>query len=88
MPFKVCKLARASGSSICKELFENSFTSGYCAGQSIKCYGCKLHIGCSINGIIDDFDISKASVHDIHYLKDIKIRRKTVYYMLIKGICF
>ncbi|MDR7793912.1 IS982-like element ISRa1 family transposase, partial [Riemerella anatipestifer] len=26
---------------------------------------------CSLNGVIKNFDISPASVHDIHYLKDI-----------------
>lgn len=32
----------------------------------------KIHAVCSINGVFKSFDISKASVHDIHYLKDIK----------------
>lgn len=35
-------------------------------------YGYKLHAVCSINGVFESFDISKSSVHDIHYLKDIK----------------
>ncbi|WP_439848460.1 transposase, partial [Riemerella anatipestifer] len=41
----------------------------------LKCttsfYGYKLHAVCSLNGVIKNFDISPASVHDIHYLKDI-----------------
>jgi hypothetical protein len=35
-------------------------------------YGYKLHAVCSLNGVFESIDISKASVHDIHYLKDIK----------------
>ena len=35
-------------------------------------YGYKLHAVCSLNGAIKSLDISKASIHDIHYLKDIK----------------
>lgn len=37
-------------------------------------YDCKIHPVCSIKGIFKSFDISKASVHDIHYLKGIKIQ--------------
>ncbi len=32
----------------------------------------KLHAVCSINGVFQSFDLSPASVHDIHYLQDIK----------------
>lgn len=35
-------------------------------------YGYKLHAVCSVNGILHSIDLSPASVHDIHYLKDIK----------------
>ena len=35
-------------------------------------YGYKIHAVCSIDCVFKSFDISKASVHDIHYLKDIK----------------
>lgn len=35
-------------------------------------YGYKLHAFCSLNGVFESIDITKASVHDIHYLKDIK----------------
>ena len=30
------------------------------------------HVVCSLDGVIRSFDLSKASVHDIHYLKDVK----------------
>ena len=35
-------------------------------------YGYKLHAVCNREGVFADFDLTKASVHDIHYLKDIK----------------
>ena len=36
-------------------------------------YGYKLHAVCGLSGIIHSFDLTKASVHDIHYLKDVKV---------------
>lgn len=35
-------------------------------------YGYKIHAVCSVDGVFKSFDLSKASVHDIYYLKDIK----------------
>jgi len=35
-------------------------------------YGYKLHAVCPVNGVIKSLDISKASVHDVNYLRDIK----------------
>lgn len=71
MPMKVCENARSTRSKICKEQSYSSPTYGYCASQKLYFYGYKLHAVCSLNGIIKNFDISPASVHDIHYLKDI-----------------
>lgn len=72
MPLEICKNARANRSKICKE-DEFSFPSnGYCASQSSYYYGYKLHAICSVSGIFQSFDISTASIHDIHFLQDIK----------------
>lgn len=46
---------------------------GYCASQTMYCYGYKLHTVCGVNGVIHSFDLTKASVHDIHYLKDVSV---------------
>lgn len=35
-------------------------------------YGYKLHGICSLNGVFQSIDITAASVHDIHLLKDVK----------------
>ncbi|AZZ58766.1 IS982 family transposase [Riemerella anatipestifer] len=71
MPMKVCENVRSTRSKICKEQSYSSPTYGYCASQKLYFYGYKLHAVCSLNGVIKNFDISPASVHDIHYLKDI-----------------
>lgn len=72
MPLEVCKLSRSSRSEICKENYFCAPDKGYCASQQSYYYGYKLHAVCSADGVIRSFDLSKASVHDIHYLKDVK----------------
>ncbi len=72
MPLEICKLSRSSRCNICKEDYHTAPDKGYCASQSSSYYGYKLHAVCTIDGVFTDFDLSQASVHDIHYLKDIK----------------
>lgn len=72
MPLEVCKLARSSRSKICKEVDYVIPNKGFCASQNLHFYGYKLHAVCSISGIFQSFDLSPASVHDIHFLQDIK----------------
>ena len=72
MPLEVCKLSRSSRKGICRENFETSPDNGYCATQKLYYYGYKLHAVCNTDGVFSDFELTKASVHDIHYLKNIK----------------
>jgi len=72
MPLEVCKLSRASRSSVCQEYEHSSPSHGYCAAQDSYYFGFKLHAVCTPEGVLKMFDISKASVHDIHYLHDVK----------------
>lgn len=72
MPVPICKIARAKRLKICKETIETSPEFGYCAAQKTYYYGFKVHGVCSLNGIFTDFDLSKANIHDIHYLNDVK----------------
>lgn len=72
MPLEVCKMARSSRSKICKEVDYAFPNKGFCASQNLHFYGYKLHAVCSISGVFQSFDLSPASVHDLHYLKDIK----------------
>lgn len=76
MPLEVCKLSRSSRSKVCREVGYSSPNKGYCASQSTHYYGYKLHATCSVSGVFQSLDISPASVHDIHYLKDIKTQLK------------
>lgn len=74
MPLEVCKLSRSSRSKICKEATYSLPDKGYCAAQSANYYGYKLHAVCSVDGVFQSIDLSPASVHDINYLKDIKMQ--------------
>jgi len=72
MPVEVCKLSRSSTSKICKDADYCYPNRGFCASQQMHFYGYKLHAVCSVNGVFQSIDLSPASVHDIHYLKDIR----------------
>jgi hypothetical protein len=85
MPLEVCKYSRASRSSICKSNLETAPDRGFCASQNMRYYGYKLHAVCSVAGVFESVDISKASVHDIHYLKDIKHQLKNCTLLADKG---
>lgn len=61
------------------------FQPGYCASQKMYYYGYKLHAVCSVKGVSQSLDISPASVHDIHYLKDIKQQIKDCTLLADKG---
>ena len=76
MPLEICKLSRSTRSSICKEEVHSSPYKGYCASQAMHYYGYKLHAVCSVKGVIGSMDISPASVHDIHFLKDVRHQMK------------
>ena len=72
MPLEICKLSRSARSRICKRDYQTVPDRGYCASQDSTYYGYKLHAVCTLEGVFIDFDISQASIHDIHFLKDIK----------------
>ena len=72
MPLEVCKYSRSSRTKICRENIETSPSFGYCAAQKMHYFGYKIHAVCTVQGVIKTFDISKASVHDINYLHDVK----------------
>ncbi len=85
MPLEICKNSRANRSKICKGS-EFSFPSkGYCVFQSSHYYGYKLYLVCSVSGVFQCFDISTASVHDIHFLQDIKYQMKNCTLIGDKG---
>ena len=71
-PFQVCRLSRMNRCKVGKDNFTTAPDFGYCASQGVWYYGYKLHAIASINGVIHSFDMTKASVHDIKYLNDVK----------------
>ena len=72
MPLEICKIAREKRNKMGKESVHHSPDKGYCASQKKYFYGYKLHSVCSAAGVIESLDLTKASVHDVHYLKDVK----------------
>lgn len=85
MPLEVCKLSRSSRKGICREDFETSPDNGYCATQKMYYYGYKLHAACDTDGVFSDFELTKASVHDIHYLKNVKLNHHHCTILADKG---
>jgi len=72
MPLEICKFSRHNRIKICKNDFETAPSKGFCASQNSWFFGYKLHGVCSVNGVFHSLDITKAEVHDIHFLKNIK----------------
>lgn len=72
-PIEVCRVARGNR---CKMGRTGEFAQapdfGFCASQGVYYFGYKLHALCGLSGVIHSYDLSKASVHDIHYLKDVR----------------
>lgn len=72
IPVPICKLAREKQCKICKEDFLTAPDKGFSAVNKSYYYGYKLHVVTSMRGVFHSMDLTKASVHDIHYLSDIK----------------
>jgi len=72
IPVPVCKIAREKRCKFGSECFENAPDKGYSAVTKSYFYGYKLHLVTSINGIFYSMDLTKASVHDVSYLKEIE----------------
>ena len=71
-PIKVCQNARAKRCVMGRDNVEAAPDWGYCASQGMHYYGYKLHAVCGIRVVIHSYDMTAASVHDIHYLNDVR----------------
>lgn len=73
-PMTVCRVARGTR---CKMGRTGDFAQapdfGYCASQSTCYVGYKLHALCGLTGVIHSYDLSKASIPDLDYTKDVKL---------------
>ena len=85
MPLEICKFARHLRIKICREDFETAPAKGYCASQGSWYYGYKLHGVCAVSGVFHSLDITKANVHDIQMLKDVKYQIKDCVLLGDKG---
>lgn len=72
IPIPICKNAREKQSKVCKETFETAPDKGYSAVNKTYFYGYKLHLLASVRGAFHSMDLTKASVHDVHYLHQVK----------------
>ena len=71
-PVKVCQNARAKRCAMGRDNLEAAPDWGYCASQGMHYYGYKLHAVCGIRGVIHSYDMTAASVHELHYLNDVR----------------
>ena len=56
-----------------KRDFDKAPSIGYCVSQGVYYYRYKLHAVCELSGVIHSFDLIKACIHDIRYLKDVMV---------------
>lgn len=72
MPVPICRNAREKRLKACCEVFETAPDKGYSAVNKQYFIGYKLHLVISLKGVCFSMDLSKASVHDLQYLNDLK----------------
>jgi hypothetical protein len=72
IPIPICQIAREKSCKICKEDFETAPDKGYSAVSKSWYFGYKLHLATSVRGVFSSMELTKASVHDIHYLNEVK----------------
>jgi len=75
IPVPICKNARINRSKICKDDYETAPDRGYSAVTKSYFYGYKLHLATSIRGVYSSMELTKASIHDIHFLNEVKHSR-------------
>lgn len=85
-PIEVCRVARGKR---CKMGRTGEFSQapdfGFCAAQNTYYFGYKLHAVCGLSGVIHSYDLSKASVDDRKFMKDVKLSYNNCYMYGDKG---
>jgi len=71
-PLPICKPRRSQRVKFRAGIYEEDPDFGFCASQNLYYKGYKLHCICGIRGVIHTFAITKASVHDMAFLKEMK----------------
>ena len=72
IPVPICKIAREKRCKFGNDSFETKPDKGYSAISKQYYYGYKLHLVTSVSGIFHSMDLTKASVHDVNVLNEIK----------------
>jgi len=71
IPISVAHIAREHSTCVCRESFRTAPDKGYCASLDDYYIGYKLHLVVSLKGVYHYMEMTKASVHDVHYLKEL-----------------
>lgn len=72
IPVPICKNARINRSKICKDDYETAPDRGYSAVNKSYFYGYKLHLATSVKGVYSSMELTKASIHDVRFLNEVK----------------
>lgn len=73
-PIEVCRVARGRRCRMGRTGdFSQTPDFGCCASQNTYYFGYKLHAVCGLSGVIHSYDLSKASVDDRKFMKDVKL---------------
>lgn len=72
MPVAVCRMARAKRCTMGRKDTGKAPSYGSAPRKAPNYYGYKLHAVCGLSGVIHSFDLTRASVHDLHFLQDVK----------------
>ena len=73
-PIEVCRVARGKRCRMGRTgEFAQAPDFGFCVSQNIYYFGYKLYAVCGVSGVIHSYDLFKASVHDLNYMKDVKL---------------
>ncbi|NBC03462.1 MAG: IS982 family transposase [Bacteroidetes bacterium] len=72
IPISIAHIAREHSTTACRESFHSAPDKGYCASLDDYYIGYKLHLVVSLDGVYHSMEMTKASVHDVHYLKELR----------------
>jgi hypothetical protein len=72
IPISVAHIAREYSTTICRKHYHTAPDKGYSASLDHYFIGYKLHVVESLEGVYHSMELTKASVHDARYLKEIK----------------
>lgn len=72
IPIPVAHIAREHSYKVCRQRFATAPDKGYSGVFQQYYIGYKLHLVITLDGLYRQMDLTKASIHDIHYLDDIK----------------